>query len=323
MTDTEKKEILSPINQGELYGYTKHFNYVAKLFELQRRPNCLLITGQKGIGKSTFVYHLVNYLLSKNEGNEYSIEKNAINIENKTYQLILNNTHPNFYLISNNMDNNEIKIDQIRSVIKFINKTSFLKKIKIIYIDNAEYLNKNSANSLLKAIEEPPENTFFILSHDSSFNLMDTIKSRSFEYRIFFTIEEKKLILKKLIKQYDINIDIDEVLDFSNVDTPGNLLKYLFIFNEEKFDFSKDYLKNALYFIDKYKVKKDYLSLHFINIFVEKFYNEIYLNSKIHSNDNYFYHLKILKLLQNMQRFKLDINNSLFQVKNILLNAER
>ena len=85
----------------------------------------------------------------------------------------------------------------------------------------------------------------------------------------------------------------------------------------------KDYLKNALFFIDKYKVEKDSLSLYFINIFIEKFYNEIYLTSNTFLNNNYFYHIKILKLLQNMQRFKLDINNSLFQVKNILLNAER
>ena len=190
MTDIEKKEILNPINQSVLYGYTKHFSYIAKLFEIHRKPNCLLVAGQKGIGKSTFVYHLVNYLLSRNENNEYSISKNTINLENKNYQLISNNTHPNFYLISNDKDNDEIKIDQIRSIIKFINKTAFFKKIKIVFIDNAEYLNKNSANSLLKAIEEPPENTFFILSHNSSYDLMDTIKSRSFTYRIFFTIEE-------------------------------------------------------------------------------------------------------------------------------------
>lgn len=323
MTDIEKKEILNPINQSVLYGYTKHFSYIAKLFEIHRKPNCLLVAGQKGIGKSTFVYHLVNYLLSRNENNEYSISKNTINLENKNYQLISNNTHPNFYLISNDKDNDEIKIDQIRSIIKFINKTAFFKKIKIVFIDNAEYLNKNSANSLLKAIEEPPENTFFILSHNSSYDLMDTIKSRSFTYRIFFTIEEKKLILKNLIKQYDINIDVDKILNISNVDTPGNLLKYLFIYNEKKIDFSKDYLKNALFFIDKYKVEKDSLSLYFINIFIEKFYNEIYLTSNTFLNNNYFYHIKILKLLQNMQRFKLDINNSLFQVKNILLNAER
>ena len=56
-----------------------------------------------------------------------------------------------------------INIDQIRDLIKNINKSSFNDKPNFILIDNTEYLNKNSINALLKDLEEPNKNTFFIL----------------------------------------------------------------------------------------------------------------------------------------------------------------
>ena len=66
-----------------------------------------------------------------------------------------------FFLIENNFQERDIKIEQVRNLINFLNKTSYKKNLKIIMIDNAEYLNLNSSNALLKSIEEPQDNTFF------------------------------------------------------------------------------------------------------------------------------------------------------------------
>ena len=54
-----------------------------------------------------------------------------------------------------------IKIEKARDVLKFLNKSTYYSNIKIVLIDNAEYLNINSSNALLKALEEPNNNTFF------------------------------------------------------------------------------------------------------------------------------------------------------------------
>ena len=51
------------------------------------------------------------------------------------------------------IDNNEIKIDQIRHLITFLNKSTYSKDLKIVLIDSAENLNYNSSNALLKALE--------------------------------------------------------------------------------------------------------------------------------------------------------------------------
>ena len=63
---------------------------------------------------------------------------------------------------------------------------------KIILIDDCEYLNKNSSNSLLKVLEEPPENVYFFLIHNSQRNILETIKSRCIEFKIFLDQESKK-----------------------------------------------------------------------------------------------------------------------------------
>ena len=59
-----------------------------------------------------------------------------------------------------------IEISQIRKMIEYTNKSSFNNSPKLILIDNIENLNKNSVNALLKLIEEPKYNVFFILIHN-------------------------------------------------------------------------------------------------------------------------------------------------------------
>ena len=82
-------EILSPINQLKLFGYESYFKFFIKLYEKKKLPNSILFSGLKGLGKATFAYHFINYLLSKNELNKYSINDFSINENNSTYKLLL------------------------------------------------------------------------------------------------------------------------------------------------------------------------------------------------------------------------------------------
>ena len=157
-------EILQPKNQLCLFGYKYYFNSFLKLYEKNELPNIILLSGPKGLGNSTFAYHLTNHLLSKNAEKRYSIENFTINENNRSYKLLKKNIHPNFFLIENSSHENNIKIDQVRNLINFLNKTSFGVNLKIIIIDNVEFLNLYSSNALLKSIEEPKNNTFFYYS---------------------------------------------------------------------------------------------------------------------------------------------------------------
>ena len=98
-TSTESFEILHPKKQLSLFGYDNYFNSLINLFIKNKLPNTILFSGQKGSGKATFAYHLINYLLSYNEENKYSIENFTINPENKSYKNLCDDIHPNFFLL--------------------------------------------------------------------------------------------------------------------------------------------------------------------------------------------------------------------------------
>ena len=124
--------ILTPNTQLTLFGYKYYFDFFAKLFKKNKLPNTLLLNGPKGIGKCTFVYHFVNYILSMNDEKKYSLNEFKINEDNQTYKLVKLNSHPNFFKINNNLSEKEIKIDQARELLKFLNKSTYLRDLKIV-----------------------------------------------------------------------------------------------------------------------------------------------------------------------------------------------
>ena len=191
-TKNNDTEILPPKNQLYLYGYEDYFSSFIKLFDKKVMPNSILLSGLKGLGKSTFAYHFINYLLSRNEEKRYSVKNFIIDEDNSSYKHLISNTHPNFFLIENNLLEKDIKIEQVRNLLKFLNKSTYGRNLKIVMIDNAENLNLNSSNALLKAIEEPPNNTFFFIIHNSASKIIDTLKSRCTEFKFSFTTDKKK-----------------------------------------------------------------------------------------------------------------------------------
>ena len=175
---------LKPNLQKNLYGFDNLFLDLKNLFDQNKLPNKILFSGQKGIGKCTLAYHLSNYILSINEIDPYNFEKKIINDTNKSFKLVSNNSHPNFYLINLKDEKKSIEIEQVRKMINYTNMSSFNGGYKIILIDNVEYLNLNSVNALLKIIEEPNNKVLFFLIHDIHKKIFDTFKSRCIQFKL-------------------------------------------------------------------------------------------------------------------------------------------
>ena len=116
-----------------------------------------MLSGKKLV--NDLAYHLVNFILSENENLSYNQNNYTINKDNKSFKLVHNGVHPNFYLIDVISEKKTIDIFQIRNLISDLNKSNLNLKPRIILIDNIEFFNINSVNALLKILEEPPENT--------------------------------------------------------------------------------------------------------------------------------------------------------------------
>ena len=195
---------IEPINQIKLFGLTKYFIELSVLYENNKLPNKILLSGQKGLGKSTLSYHFINYVLSKDEEYSYDFDNFKINQDNRSFKTILNKSNPNFFLVDISFEKKVIDINQIRDLINKLNKSSLNTKPRFVLIDNIEFLNTNSINALLKVLEEPSINIHFILINNNK-EILPTLLSRCINFKISLSNNESLLIADKLLngKMYD------------------------------------------------------------------------------------------------------------------------
>ena len=316
----QNEKTLEPKNQLTLYGYDKYFYSFKNLYKKNNLPNVILLSGPKGSGKSTFIYHFINYLLSTNDKNKYDPEKFTINSNNNSFKLVKNLIHPNFYLLDKVLSDDSIKIDQIRSLLKFLSKTVYSRGIKIVLIDNSEYLNLNSSNALLKALEEPSNNTYFFIINSDQSKINSTIKSRCVYFKVHFTLSEKKNIFNKLALENQVNFDDINLDKFLYFNAPGEFLKNLIILKDLNLNISKDYLSSILFLMNHYKNVKDINLLNFITLCIENFYNELSLKDSQNINNYFVNKYKILYLINDLKKFNLDKKNLVFSINKILKN---
>jgi DNA polymerase-3 subunit delta' len=83
----------------------------------------------------------------------------------------------------------QIKIEQSREIIEFLSLRS-ISRARIVIIDQAETLNPHAANTLLKILEEPPENSYFFMIAPSARHVLSTLRSRSQVVRFGSLTEE-------------------------------------------------------------------------------------------------------------------------------------
>ena len=298
--------ILEPANQIQLYGLKNEFNELVNLYNEKKFPNKILLSGQKGSGKCTMAYHLINFILSKNEDYSYDNESFLINENNKSFKLILNKSNPNFNLIDINPDKKSIEISQIRNLINNMNKSSFNSKPRFVLIDNIEYLNLNSINALLKILEEPSQNIFFLLIHNNK-KILPTLKSRCLNFKIFLSHDNSNKIIEKLLNSKILNLINKDLLDYYY--TPGKIYNLLIFADQNNIDLKNLKLDEFLNLvIEKLYFKKDTSIKYMIYDFIELFFSKnISLNSS-----------NFLKKVANTKKYNLDEETLFLEIKNCL-----
>ena len=310
--------ILNPSNQTQLIGHDYLLLTLKNLFDDNKLPNKILFSGQKGIGKCTLSYHLSNYILSKKEDFSYDLQKFEINKNNKSYILVNNNSHPNFYLINLKEDKKNIEISQIRDMISFTNKSSFDNEHKIIVIDNLEYLNSSSANALLKVIEEPNNKVLFFLIHDNQKKIFNTLKSRCIQFKVYLEKTTKNKILSSLVDNKFYNELNDDFKHYYN--TPGEYVSLYNHISNLKINFKdisiEEFIKNIIN--DNSFKKNTYIKdnlIKFIKLFFLKKINDHKSKKKIYSQYSFF-----LNKLHDVKKYNLNIESFLIEFNSKLAN---
>ena len=138
----------------------------------QRLHHALMITGIDGIGKRAFCQWLAEALLC----NERT-DKGACGRCDACRQLLAD-AHPDYLAVLPEGANAGIKIDAVRDLLEWLQLTASQNSYRVALLNDANGLNRHSANSLLKTLEEPAEHVVLILGAERIGALPATVRSR-------------------------------------------------------------------------------------------------------------------------------------------------
>ena len=307
---------LEPSSQLNLFSHKEEFQKLINLYKNNNLPNKILFSGEKGIGKCTLAYHLINYILSSNEDFIYDLDNLKIIPYNKSFKLVQNKSNPNFILVDIQEEKKNIDISQIRNLILTLNKSSFNTKPRFVLIDNIELLNINAVNALLKILEEPNDNINFILINNNK-RILPTLKSRCLNFKIRLTSKQSIEIANKILdNNYNEFLNEDLVNNYS---TPGEILNLIDFANKNDIDLIKTNLKNFIKKIIMEKLYKKNNSIKNLIYSLMEFYfrkNVSVTNIKLINSYNYF-----LKKIENTKTFNLDEETLFMEFEDSILNG--
>ncbi len=189
----------------------------------------LLLRGAAGLGKRAFAKQLSAFLLcdcvaghSANSGTNATQDgllfEEGLDTAQRTQnhacgncascQLLKAATHPDIHLVGLLDNKKEIGIDQVRELIDVMQKTPQVAQVKVAILDPADSMNESASSALLKMLEEPPPQSYFILVSDYFDRLLPTIRSRCFLQP--FAIPDYQAASEYLTGQFSVD---DQKLD--------------------------------------------------------------------------------------------------------------
>ena len=216
-----------------------------------------------------------------------------------------NYSYPDIEII--NKDEQGVKIDDVREIILNAIESPYKAKKKVYILNGVEKLRKESANALLKIIEEPPKNLYFILL-SKSLNIIPTIKSRVMTFVIKPLDIEALEVEKEIYYFFDGNVKDIELWKKKKQDLSCGQLSLEEIFRNIEVYYIYNELTELLMRVQAEKLfndKKEFMSKPDFKIFKDyiKELLEIYEDTedsfdveKLKNNDDFALHLQAVNL---------------------------
>ena len=178
-----------------ILGHENQIKLIRRFIQKKCFPNSLILSGQKGIGKSLIAKNTALNLIEAIKSEDFRIISEIKNLNILYISRI--------YLEDKKRFKQSIYRDDISHINNFFSTKNGINSKRVCIIDSIDELSIDAVNSLLKTIEEPNKNNHFILiSHDNK-KLIPTIRSRSFEIKFQNFNKENFLSILKNID--DIN----------------------------------------------------------------------------------------------------------------------
>lgn len=215
--------LLPPRETAECLGYENIEKEFTALFNSGRLPHAMIFSGPEGIGKSTMAFRLARFLLKYGRIEEDAggglfggalpaakPESLSVGPDDNVFRQAASGGHPDLLTIERPFDEkkgrlkDEIPVEEARRVTPFLRMTAAMGGWRVVVVDDADTMNRNGQNAILKILEEPPSNTLLILVAHRAGALLPTIRSRC---RVLTFMPPDKDIFAQLLRRAQGDLD--------------------------------------------------------------------------------------------------------------------
>ncbi len=201
------------------YGNSSVAHTLAQMIEQDRVSQTILLSGPEGIGKATLARRFAAALLggeAKIERDDLSLPENLDIIEQREKwpsekradDPLFFSTHPDFATFAPEGPLRQISIQQMRLLRERAQFKPLRGQHRVFLIDHLNRGNEQSANSLLKVLEEPPEHLVIIATTENLYDLLPTIRSRSIVLQMTRLTDSEMLEFSQARKLPDAEIRV-------------------------------------------------------------------------------------------------------------------
>jgi DNA polymerase III subunit delta' len=220
-----------PRKRTGLRGHERAERLLLRQLRSGRMHHGWLLSGRRGIGKATFAYRLARFVLRfPNLTGVGDVSSLHVPAESAVARRVASGGHPDLLFIERRFDSktgrikSEIGVDDIRRTGEFFGHTPSAGGWRVCIIDTADDLNSESANALLKTLEEPPAQSLVILVSHQPRGLLPTLRSRCIEVGLAPLSLEDTVEVVKEIRPGDNKADRAAVLSRGS---PGRALEIM------------------------------------------------------------------------------------------------
>jgi DNA polymerase-3 subunit delta' len=152
-----------------------------------RLHHAWLLAGPRGIGKATLAWRFARFLLAgQAQAGLFGSGPESLDVPADTpgRSLVDARSHPDLFHLRRTLNPDtgrmraEIAVDDVRELGAFMHMTPAMGKWRVAIVDAADEMNRNSANAVLKILEEPPPNAVLLMVAHAPGRLLPTIRSR-------------------------------------------------------------------------------------------------------------------------------------------------
>jgi DNA polymerase-3 subunit delta' len=175
-----------PRETSTLFGHREAEAALLGAYRSGRIAHAWLIGGAQGIGKATLAYRMARFVLTFRDPlseNVQRAETLQIDADEPVARQVAAGAHGGLLTLERSLNDKGvmrtvITVDETRETISFFGSTAAVEGWRVCIVDTVDELNPNAANALLKILEEPPQQSLFLLISHAPARVLATIQSR-------------------------------------------------------------------------------------------------------------------------------------------------